>query len=117
MDCKDGSEDGKDGREEKDAAEDPAEPSFALAPGACASGICFDWVSSARLGTKLTLAAGACSGKRDCADRTDRWDPCEWWAPLPAACALLLQSSAMSFASLVGMLPKKSKTCVQDSSS
>ena len=62
-------------------------------------------------------AEEVCNGKRDCTDCSDRWDPCEWWGFLAAACAVRFKRSAMSRTASRGMSRKQDMSASQDSSS
>ena len=113
------------GPAEEDAAEG-FDNRFDFAPGSFAGA----FASSFAIAFGICLGAGpaeedaaedaaeeVCNGKRDCTDCSDRWDPCDWWGFLAAACAVRFIRSAMSRTTWSGMLRKKDMSAFQDSSS
>ena len=89
-------------------AEDAAQGGFHFGAGA-RKGVAEDVEEDAAeeegaLGTKVTV--GLCNGKRDCTDCSDRWDLCDWWGFLEAACAVRCKRSAMSRTTESGMSRK-----------
>ena len=84
----------------EDVAEDAAQGGFHFGAGA-RKGVAEE---EGALGTKVTV--GLCNGKRDCTDCSDRWDLCDWWGFLEAACAVRCKRSAMSRTTESGMSRK-----------